>query len=788
LIVFAVFTPFLRAEMPADEVNAVRAAVQDRDYPAAVVALQKLDTADSKSFELNNFDYLLARMAEKAGDIALAMANYQRVVRRGSVLEPYALKHLSEIARDTGNLTLERFYLQKLVTFYPDGLLQLQARSRLARSFFESGNFGETVRLLTSSPAGNSSQAPADRRAGRDDLLLLARSFDGQKRSADARAAYMRLINELPDPAQPDDVALEAARALDADLAGLTDQDHLQRASIYQFNRDFTGARAHYTAILEKFPDSGIAPDAAYQIGRGYASESNYVEAIHWFERVLEQYPDHPVSADALLQAASAYSRVAKYKESVRRYQRFIERYPDDSRLERAYLNIVDVLRDAGSDSDALKWAAKTQEVFRGKLPEALALFAEARIYLAKSDWDNALSSLTRLEALPDLGGTRVPGGTNPAEVFFLKAYVLEQQQRYPECIDAYLTIPDGRGEYYGGRATARLLMLAANENTAKYIRSKAESLTAAEGRDLETRRLAVQSLLRLTNVPGERSRLLATLKEIYAALPKYRKTPSFKLLTLGRNKVLKSGEAAADAGSELAFLGLYDEATPELMFGRKSASQTAISPAPDDLSYTLAVYFGRGDMAERAVAFAEPLWRNIPADYQIELIPRDQLEMLYPAPFNDLLVKFAKPRGVDPRFLLSIIRQESRYRADVKSNAAARGLMQFISSTAERIAAELGRKSFANTELFNPPTAILFGSHYLYDLFAMLPAQEPAVAASYNAGEDNVKRWMARSKSNLPEVYVPEIAFSQSKDYTYKVMSNYRIYQYLYSDLLRTK
>ena len=50
--------------------------------------------------------------------------------------------------------------------------------------------------------------------------------------------------------------------------------------------------------------------------------------------------------------------------------------------------------------------------------------------------------------------------------------------------------------------------------------------------------------------------------------------------------------------------------------------------------------------MAHRAVGFIEPLWRKIPADYEIELIPRDQLELLYPAPYTDSLLKFASPRN----------------------------------------------------------------------------------------------------------------------------------------------
>ena len=83
--------------------------------------------------------------------------------------------------------------------------------------------------------------------------------------------------------------------------------------------------------------------------------------------------------------------------------------------------------------------------------------------------------------------------------------------------------------------------------------------------------------------------------------------------------------------------------------------------------------------MANRAVRFGEQFWKTIPADYVLEVAPRELVELLYPVPFRDALLKYASSRNVDPRFVLSIIRQESRYQVDVKSVSAARGMMQFI-------------------------------------------------------------------------------------------------------------
>lgn len=797
---------------PQENHQRILRAAEQREYQIALSELETLKNLDKKSFEINNYDYLLARMAEKTGDFAKAMANYQSVVSRNSVLKEYALWHLSQLARSSGNLLLERTYLQEIQTFSPESLLAEAVRTRLSRSYFESKNYNTAINLILNGEKSNAAAATTDSKSkiqnpkARENLVFLAQSYLQSGKTAEARDIFLQLINDLPNPAQPDDFALAGAQGLDlldvgADKFGkevpkLGDYEHVRRAQIYGFNRNFADSRLHYRAIVENHPLSGNVPDAIYQVGRTYAQTGEFSEAIIWFERVQEQFPDHPVSKDALSQTASAYARVGKEKEAVTRYEKFIEKYADAENLDRAYLNIIDVSRDAGEATEALKWTEKTQEVFRGKLPEALALFAQARIRITQNQWQNAIADLDKLITLPDLGGMRVPGGTNKAEITFMKAHALENLQRYAEAVEIYLSIPDGRSEYYGFRATERLKLLTNNETAKPFITQKiGEFSKNLENANADVQRKSAQAILRLNDAPEIRAKMLEIVKKSYSALPEYQKIPNFKLLDFGRKELLKEKRETSDnrhktISDELLFLGLYDEATPELeqSFSKDQRPKTKDQNSKSDLDYTLAVFYKRGEMAHRAVGFIEPLWKNVPADYQIELMPREQAELLYPAPYADALIRYAPERNVDPRYVLSIMRQESRYRADVKSYAAARGLMQFISTTAQRIARELNRENFKQDELYHPPTAILFGSQYLANLYKMFPVQHQAVAASYNGGEDNVRRWMNRSKSDLPDRYVPELVFSQSKDYAYKVSANFRIYQMIYDENLKSK
>ncbi len=832
LLLLTLLFSFAASAQSLTEIHSkIRNAVENKDYQTAAAELQTLERTNEKIFALNNYDYLLARVMEKQGDFGAATASYQAVVNRNSILSEYALLHLSEIFRASGNLFLERIYLHKLLTFAPESLLTGAAQARLTRSYFESKDYNTVIKLLESGQRRAESEKQSQTRnlnpktenrkpkpQDREQLVLLGQAYLQTNRLDEAREIFTKLVTDLPNVAQPDDYALAGAKVLDELAVGkgntrksaptLADTEHFRLAQIYQFNRNFSLARLHYQAIIEKHPASVYVADALYQTGRGFAQERNFNQAINWFERVQAEFPDEPIAKDALSQAAAAYWRVNKPREAISRYQKLIEKYAGEENHERPFLNIIDVLRDTGASAEALRWTLRTQETFRGKLPEALALFAQARIYIAQNDWGRALADLNSLQNFPDLGGARVAGGTNLSEVLFLKGFALENLNRPAEAIEVYLSIPDGRGEYYGWRATERLKRLTRDEKTQTFAREKIGELTKnIETRNAEAQRKAAQAVLRLTENAEVRAKMLEIVRRAYATLPDYQKIPGGKVLELGRKAVLteKRVNPSIDYHQTLAdeflFLGLYDEAAPELensdgqtrrradavkILGNNLELATTRNQA--DFNYTLAVFYKRGERANRAVSYAEPLWKNIPADYEIELIPREHLELLYPTPYADALLKHAAPRAVDPRFVLAIMRQESRFRPDVKSYAAARGLMQFISTTAERIAGELARENFRQDELYNPPTAILFGSQYLSNLFVVFPNQPPAVAASYNGGEDNMLRWLARSKSENSDRYVAEIVFSQSKDYVYKVLAGDRVYRMLYDENLKTK
>jgi soluble lytic murein transglycosylase len=604
----------------------------------------------------------------------------------------------------------------------------------------------------------------------------------------------------------PDDYAFEAVQQLDAmdaaagaALVTFDQTEELRRASIYYLNRDFKNARRHYQAILENSPQSDSADESLLQIGRAYYQERDFQHAIPCFDRLHREFGSSRLVPDALAFRASSFARIGDLGSAINGYKTLIETAGDTDAGQRALLNLVDLLRDAGHYDEALKWIDVARERFSGRPTDSLALFARARLHMAASDWRSALADLASLKERNHTALVAAPGGPSPAELTFLIALCDEQSGRIDEAVSTYLDVPYGDNGYYGERAEERLRALRANPTAratlvlrfSSLINEAQQSLSAGSSEDARSQ---AQAALRLSSNSEEQARAIALLRRSYQDLPQFRvATPH--LVDTGflehSNAIRANSHSEKEAGvsRDLLYLELYDEAIPELVHLRPElmATDSMRNISPNE-AYTLAVAFSRAGMADQSIRTVEARFSRLPADFKWVGAPSEWARLLYPRPFTDALLESSGRTAVDPRFVLSIARQESRFRPDAKSGAAARGLMQFIPSTAEDIAKRLGIVSFDQQQLYRPQVAILFGSSYLQELVERFPSMPQAVAASYNGGEDNMQRWISRARSSDPDRYVSEIGFAQSKDYVFKVISNFNMYQQLYDEHLQPR
>lgn len=752
----------------------LRAAMDRHDLATAEQILRECQSKSPQAFLKNNYDYLFARVLDRRGNVKEAHAAYQKVIARNSIFTGYALGHLADLARAVGNAKGEQNYLSQMLTKFPAQLNAESARKRLGTSYFKSNNYAQAITTLQPISGLSSSLArESTARIGEAQLAL--------KQTATARSTFESLLN-----GGKDDASLRAVLGLDKIdteiQTSISEVEHLRRARILQFNRAFAEARPHWLAIINGTPTNPNRAEAAYETGRGYQWEEQFRDAAKYFQMAYDIAPKSEEGEQGFYYVGHCYQYLNEADKAIARYSEFLQLFPRSKFVGYAYLNAIDSLRAVGKNAEALTWAQRTQTENRDPFIQVTGLFQQARIHLSQENYVSALADFTALKSR-NLSVRGLVAGTNLSEVNFMRAYCLEKLGRLDEAITEYLTFPEGRNEargYYGQRATARLQALMSNQRATRIIATKLSGFLIAareahQQGNAATAKAAANQALRLVSDDTTRKEMLDILRAAYAKLPSYSRVPTYSLTLAGRANVLSDQEPAATGNdtrtlaNELLFLGLYDEGAPALV----------LSGLVSD-AYSLAVYAERGDYANRGQNLIEPQFNGTPDDYRPELMPRTTAELLFPNPYHDAMQKHAVPRNVNPFFVLAIARQESRFDAKVKSFAAARGLLQFISSTSSAIAKQLNLSDFEQDDLYNPNQAILIGSQYMQNLFDEL--KHPAnVAAAYNGSEQSVRRWVARSKSDDVDRHVIEIGKRETKDYVYKVMNNLWAYQALY-------
>jgi soluble lytic murein transglycosylase len=776
-VILLFIAPTAGAQNLQAKANDIRAAVDTRDFERAESLVRELRANDQAAFTRNNYDYLLARLLERRGARSEASALYLVTLERSSILAQYSLWHLSVLAKDSGDLALERQYITRLLVSYPASSIASRARERLIDSHLESGDNRAAIALLKplASPSGVK---------GRSAMARLGEAYAKMGETEPARGAFNQLISARDDSALAASIGLDA---LDRAAGSKPNEfDALKRARIYLFNRHWPEARAHLLDIINRFPESANRSEALYQTGFTFFREYNYTEAIKWFERAHSEFPGKKDGEQGYYYVGSSLQQSRRYEEAAKRYADFITAYPESELLEGAYRNVVDSLRYAGKFDEAIEWSRRIVQKYAGQPLATVGLYNEAKIELTRERYESALNLLTRVSALPVTA--KVISAPIRGEAGFLRIFTLEKMGRLPEATRAYLAIPDERDNYWGQRATQRLRALMATdagrrvvEPLARQYRTQAHAAFDA-GRFSESKDAAGQAL-RLIEDDAARSDLLALLRKSYVHLPAYEAASRFTLIPVARQVITQATptEATHQAlAAEFMFLGLYDEGVTELA--------NAVVTADANAAYSMAVYSNRGDQGYRAIAFGESTAKTIPQDYRLELMPRDLVELIYPAPYRDSFDRFSPKLGVDPRLVLSLARQESRFNPSVKSGASARGLLQFIPETAQKLASEEGLKDFELDDVYTPEVAVRLAVRYVADLLKLFPDNPHAVLAAYNTGELNVERWIARARSTDVDRLVSEIAIPETKDYVAKVMNSYRAYLTLYTQDLKPR
>lgn len=134
----------------------------------------------------------------------------------------------------------------------------------------------------------------------------------------------------------------------------------------------------------------------------------------------------------------------------------------------------------------------------------------------------------------------------------------------------------------------------------------------------------------------------------------------------------------------------------------------------------------------------------------------------------------------VDRALLFALMRQESKFKTDATSRVGARGLMQLMPRTASYIAKDKTlRYRSGRDRLYDPSFNIALGQDYVgYLINGAADGDLFHLAAAYNGGPGNLRRWKNALEIEDPLLFIESIPNRESRNFVEHVLTNFWIYR----------
>ena len=602
-------------------------------------------------------------------------------------------------------------------------------------------------------------------------------------------------------------------------------------AALLQARLLLEDGRSRWTArvarqALGQHPKSPVRAQLEVLLGNAEADQGHTEAALKAWRAALAESRDDDLRADVLLSIASQQERAGKDREAATTYTLIWYAHPatSEARVAAHRLGLLEELLEEPLRS-ASDWRRRGDRLFRHRRNEqALEAYARAfEIGLSGREAERARNqraqTLFRLRRYSEAveAFAQLP---QSGDIRIWHARALARANRVPEAIEAFEQMASTRSDRHGVRARYLAGVLlegrglderadahfrrverarrsgGLNEAAgwrlgwSAYRQGRYDEAVAHFGRLIEIKRRDPIGQLRPRywraraweeggnpEAQEEFARLASEFPLSYYGwrargrsgdtVPALAREPS---LAKGRKRL---EPADLERARILLEAGLKGEASEEVR--RLSRRRLGLT---DRLELAhLASDAGDFHLAHRIVVngYSEALARGPVPRYE------DLWWYAWPSAYFPLVDRATRvPGSVAPELVYSVMREESGFRAEIVSPVGARGLLQIMVETGQRLALEHGVEEFDDEDLFDPGRNIDLGARYLTDLARLFDGRTSASIASYNAGPEAVSRWKPDRAAEDDE-WVEAIPYSQTRSYVKRVLRSLYAYQVLY-------
>ena len=690
---------------------------QQSDYQQAISELLKVKYSSMNLPLYIKSQFILGDCYRKIEDWDRAIEIYKNLAIDDPLLTDYSLFLLAETYRLGGKNRESIDIYKEIIDNFPHSLNISEANYQIAKNYRELEDITSAV-IYYKNILTNSQ----DKQLKAIVLLELSEIYWQEKKYVDSLNCLYEILDKgyrLKRNSEPEELLIRYFNKIQEDLKNIQVPYPImvKCADILFKYRKYSLAENLYGEVIKTFPEASDIVEVYYKRARSLYYKKEYKEAVDQCEEIITKFPPGEIVIKANYLGGNSLRALGEPYLAIDRYEKIIGQYPESYYAREAYLRLA-------------------ESYFQLKETEkGISLWKE--LISKYPDSDESMTTLWELARYYN---------NNNADSQALD-YYRELSERFSQS-----NLGDD-ALYWRGK----ILESIGSDEEAKIVYEK---LVREYPLSYYTERITEQrsdiSFVWPTSV--SKTEDFINLEEFFK---KYDKIEG-----KGQLSLLK-----AELFEEISF---YKEAIVELK---------------GTLNYhsgNLFLLFKLSDICKKnkdyydSLNYTEIIFSYLKDNHQLEQLPLELWESLYPLYYKDMIQERALEYEIDPLLVLAMIREESRFNTGDESVAGARGLMQIVFSTGEWIAQKINLGKFNDEMLFDPEVNINLGCWYINYLKERFSNDLILIISGYNAGPGTTSKWLEQYNRSDLDNFVENVPYSETREHIKKVMKSYQMYKRL--------
>ena len=687
------------------------------DYQQAISVLWNVKYSTLNLPLFIKSQYILGECFKKIEDWDRAIGIYKNLVKSDPLLTDYSLFFLAETYH------LKRENHESIATFkeiienFPQSLIISEANYQIAQNYRELNDL--TSALIYYENILKDSQ---DNQLKANVLLDLSDIYWKEKKYFDSLNCLYEILDKsykLKRNSEPEELLIRYFYWIKENLKEINVPYPIMMkcADILFKYRKYDLAENLYEEIINNFPDAKDITEVYYNRARALYYKKDYKEAINQCNEIISRFPTSDIITKVHYFLANSIFASGERYSAIEKYNKIITQYPESSYARESYLRLAECYFQLNEPEKGIFQWKQVIEKYPDSSQAMNAWWNLGRYYTKNNNNSEALEAYRLLSE-------RFSKSSLGDDALYWRGKTLQKMGLEEEARVIYEKL---LREYPLSYYTERITKQRDDLNFVGLISAfEKEDFTNLE-----------EFLLKYAKIEGK-----------------------------GQLSLLK-----AELFEEISF---YKESIIEL--------KETLNDYPGNifLLFKLSDVYKKNMDYYNSLNYSEIVFNYLVDNLQLDDLPFELWESLYPICFEDIIREYALKYEVDPLLVMAMIREESRFNSWNESVAGARGLMQIIFSTAEWIAQKINIIDFNDEMLFSPKVNINLGSWYIHYLKEKFSNDYILMISGYNAGPGITDQWLERYDQSDLDNFVENIPYAETREHIKKVMKSYQMYKKL--------